>query len=228
MASSSPTPNPIEAPPHVHALLDRLHQESKAQEAALGPLYLYTKENFHQLMSDKFIALDQDKAQFVYQLVRATGARNVIEVGTSFGVSTIYFALAVGSNLERLGGEGKVIATEWEKTKAEQARKHWNEAGEDLVARHIDLREGDLLETLKENVPTLDVVLIDIWAPVALPALKLLEPRMRPGTVVLLDNSVSSAPRYQELLAHLRSPDNGYSNLTLPYSGGLEMSIRQT
>jgi predicted O-methyltransferase YrrM len=108
-------------------------------------------------MRDKFIALDQDKCQFVYQLARAIAARNIVEVGTSFGVSTIYLALAVGQN----GRDGKVIATEKESTKAERAREHWKEAGDELVARYIDLREGDLLETLKVDVPTLDLVLID-------------------------------------------------------------------
>jgi predicted O-methyltransferase YrrM len=153
---SSTPPNPVIAPPHVHTLLNRLHQESSTQEATLGAYFPIT-ENFDDLMRDKFIALDQDKCQFVYQLARAIAARNIVEVGTSFGVSTIYLALAVGQN----GGEGKVIATEKESTKAERAREHWKEAGDDLVTRYIDLREGDLLETLKVNVPTLDLVLID-------------------------------------------------------------------
>ena len=159
MASSSP--NPVVAPRHIHTLLDRLHQESRTQEATLGSYFsrpdISATEDFDDLMRDKFIALDQDKCQFVYQLARAIAARNIVEVGTSFGVSTIYLALAVGQN----GGEGKVIATEKESTKAERAREHWKEAGDDLVTRYIDLREGDLLETLKVNVPTLDLVLID-------------------------------------------------------------------
>ncbi|KAL7904752.1 S-adenosyl-L-methionine-dependent methyltransferase [Trichoderma velutinum] len=223
---SAPAPNPVVAPDHVHALLNRLHQESLTQEAALPSTYLSTPDGFDDLMRDKFIALDQDKCQFVYQLARAIGARNIAEIGTSFGVSTIYLALAVGSNAERLGGEGKVIATEKEHTKAEKARQHWKEAGDDLVTRHIDLREGDLLETLKSNIPQLDLVLIDIWAPVALPALKLLEPSLRSGAVVLIDNSISSATRYKELLGHLRSPTNGYTNLTIPYSKGLELCVK--
>ncbi|QYS97995.1 O-methyltransferase [Trichoderma simmonsii] len=223
---SIPAPNPVVAPDHVHALLNRLHEESLTQEAALPPTYLSKPEGFDDLMRDKFIALDQDKCQFVYQLARAIGARNIAEIGTSFGVSTIYLALAVGSNLDRFGGEGKVIATEKEHTKAEKARQHWKEAGDDLVTRHIDLREGDLLETLKNNISQLDLVLIDIWAPVALPALKLLEPKLRSGAVVIIDNSISSATRYKELLGHLRSPTNGYTNLTLPYSKGLELCVK--
>ncbi|KAL7959338.1 S-adenosyl-L-methionine-dependent methyltransferase [Trichoderma compactum] len=223
---SAPAPNPVVAPDHVHALLNRLHEESLTQEAALPSTYLSNPDGFDDLMRDKFIALDQDKCQFVYQLARAIGARNIAEIGTSFGVSTIYLALAVGSNAERLGGEGNVIATEKEYTKAEKARQYWKEAGDDLVTRHIDLREGDLLETLKNSVPQLDLVLIDIWAPVALPALKLLEPKLRSGAVVIIDNSISSATRYKELLGHLRSPTNGYTNLTLPYCKGLELSVK--
>ncbi|KAL6691607.1 S-adenosyl-L-methionine-dependent methyltransferase [Trichoderma pleuroticola] len=223
---SAPSPNPVVAPDHVHALLNRLHQESLTQEAALPSTYLSNPDGFDDLMRDKFIALDQDKCQFVYQLARAIGARNIAEIGTSFGVSTIYLALAVGSNVQRLGGEGKVIATEKEHTKAEKARQHWKEAGDDLVTCHIDLREGDLLETLKNSIPQLDLVLIDIWAPVALPALKMLEPKLRSGAVVIIDNSISSATRYKELLGYLRSPTNGYTNLTLPYSNGLELCVK--
>lgn len=94
------------------------------------------------------------------------------------------------------------------------------------MTRHIDLREGDLRETLKENLPAVDMVLLDIWAPVALPALKLIEPRLRSGGVVIIDNSIASASRYTELLEHLRSPTSGYTNLTLPYAKGLEMSVK--
>lgn len=157
---SAPAPNPVVAPDHVLALLDRLHQESLIQEAALPSTYL-ASGGFDELMRDKFIALDQDKCQFVYQLARATGARNIVEIGTSFGVSTIYLALAVGSNIDHLGGEGKVLASEIEHTKAEKARQYWQEAGNDLVTRHIDFREGDLLETLAKDIPQIDLILLD-------------------------------------------------------------------
>lgn len=49
---------------------------------------------------------------------------------------------------------------------------------------------------------------------------------MRPGAVVIVDNTIGSAVAYTELLAHLRSPDGSYTNLTLPYTKGLEMSIK--
>jgi predicted O-methyltransferase YrrM len=96
------SPNPVVAPSHVLSLLDRLHDESLKQEAVLGSYYR-TTQGFDDLMRDKFIALDKDKCHFVYQLARATNAHNIAEIGTSFGVSTVYLSLALGSNLDRSG-----------------------------------------------------------------------------------------------------------------------------
>ena len=151
--------NAVEAPAHVLSLLDRLHAESSAQEAALGN-YWSESIDFDDLMRDKFIALDQDKCHFLYLICRAIFAKNVVEVGTSFGVSTIYLALAVGSNAARLGQSGRVIATENESPKIKKAREYWHEAGEQVESR-IELRAGDLRETLASNLPTVDLLLLD-------------------------------------------------------------------
>jgi predicted O-methyltransferase YrrM len=58
-----------------------------------------------------------------------------------------------------------------------------------------------------------------------LPALRIVQPRLRHGAVIITDNTVSSADRYKDLLTYMRDPVNGFSNLTLPYSNGLEMSL---
>lgn len=88
------------------------------------------------------------------------GALNVVEAGTSFGVSTIYLALAVAKTKAATGKEGVVIATEKEKEKAEIARKYWAECGA-VVTDQIDLREGNLLETLAQGLPQVDLLLLD-------------------------------------------------------------------
>ncbi|KAJ9603656.1 hypothetical protein H2200_011842 [Cladophialophora chaetospira] len=217
------TPNPIEASPHILTLLDRLHKQSEDQEATVD-ITKYAGDALHDVVRDKFIALDQDKCHFLYQTCRAINAKNIVEAGTSFGVSTIYLGLAVTRNVEATGGTGTVIGTEHEPSKAEVARKHWEEAGEE-VSRHIDLRVGDLRETLKHDLPQIDLLLLDIWAPMTLPALRLVQPHLRYGGVVIVDNSIASAERYKDLLAHLRAPDSGFINLTLPYNKGLEVSV---
>jgi predicted O-methyltransferase YrrM len=167
----------VDAPQHVHDLLQRLHAKSLVQEKELegengkyaelreawGKDPVAAKKMSDDMMRDKFIALTVDKALFVYQLLRATGALNVVEAGTSYGVSTIYLAHAIGQNAKAQGkgpGDAKVIATENEPEKAARAREHWNEAGE-TVLPWIELREGDLLQTLKNDLPEIDLVLLD-------------------------------------------------------------------
>lgn len=117
-------------------------------------------EDFDRLMLDKFIALDEDKCHFVYQLIAATGATNIVEAGTSFGVSTIYLALAVAKNKVATGKSGRVIATEKEASKADIARDYWRQCGP-AVQGEIDLRVGDLLETLQTDLPEIDLLLLD-------------------------------------------------------------------
>ncbi|KAL4907826.1 hypothetical protein BDW74DRAFT_148111 [Aspergillus multicolor] len=234
------SPNPVDAPPHILQLLADLHKRSLEQEAAIanareGKIFssmvigeLGDKKDpaaeFDKLMLDKFIALDEDKCQFTYQLINAMGATNVVEAGTSFGVSTIYLALAVAKTKAATGKEGVVIATEKEAEKAKIAREYWRQCGPE-VENQIDLREGDLLKTLKVDLPEVDLLLLDIWSKLALSTLKTVQPRLRHGAVVLVDNTISGAGGYADLLAYLRAPDSGFRNMTLPFTNGFEMCV---
>lgn len=178
--------SPLDAPPHIQQLLSSLHKTSLEQEASISSQkkkFLSTdvlneiKDNeedpkaaFDTLMRDKFIALDEDKCQFMYQLINAMGATNVVEAGTSFGVSTIYLALAVAKVKAATGRSGTVIGTENENQKAEVARSYWRECGE-VVESEIDLRVGDLLQTLKVDMPPqVDLLLLDSGCPSPLPS----------------------------------------------------------
>lgn len=171
------SPSPIHAAPHIQQLLSQLHQISLEQEAGiskkgkvfssdiLGDLEdkqsaTSPKDDFDRVMRDKFIALDEDKCQFTYQLINAMGATNIVEAGTSFGVSTIYLALAIAKTKAATGNPGVVIATENESDKAAAARKYWAQCGPE-VEQQIELREGDLLETLKDRLPEVDLLLLD-------------------------------------------------------------------
>ncbi len=181
MAPPAAATRALEASARIHDLLQRLHAASEAQEKSLSQIFFYVKmlasyyiwgsgwsASADDHMRDKYVSLEQDKCQFMYLLARGMGARNIVEAGTSFGVSTIYLALAVGQNVadaRAAGGRatGKVIATEQEPTKAAKAREHWKQAG-DEVEPWIELREGDLRETLKvaEGMPEqIDMLLLD-------------------------------------------------------------------
>ncbi|CAJ0548835.1 Ff.00g024480.m01.CDS01 [Fusarium sp. VM40] len=198
-------------------LLRNLHKQALDE-----PAYVSTDGPASTAL-DKFVALDPDKCAFVYLLLRSMKARFVVEAGTSFGVSTIYLALAVAQNAG--SGSGRVIATENEPAKADRARKHWSQAGDD-IQKFIELREGDLRETLRTDLPEqVDFLLLDIWTPLALPTLKLVQPRMKQGATVVVDNTEAAKAGYKDLIAYLDETVNGFKMSTVPYSGGLLVAV---
>jgi predicted O-methyltransferase YrrM len=220
--------------PRLEALLADLHIRSDAQVDALASYYSQSANAAQPLTADeaaklkafridKLVALDRDKAEFCYLLCRAMGARRVVEAGTSYGVSTLYLAAAVRDNVGAAGGDGVVIGTEYEPEKAAAAREHFEAAG---LSAFIDLREGDLRETLAQIDGPVDFMLVDIWIPMARPALELIAPHLRPGAIVFCDNTQQHRDAYADYFAFLEDPANGFRTMTLPFDGGLELSVR--
>ena len=223
-------PSPLNDP-QLEALLDRLHAQSDAQVDETNT-YLARRaregtrkqdnrfdDAMHRFFADKLVALDREKAQFCYLLCRALRATRVVEAGTSFGISTLYLAAAVRDNQVE---HGVVIGTEYEPKKAEAARAHFREAG---LSAFIDLREGDLRQTLRDVGGPVDFMLVDIWD-VALPALELVSPNLRPGAIVVCDNTSASANAYRDYFAFVHDPRNRLRTMTVPFAGGFELTVR--
>jgi predicted O-methyltransferase YrrM len=209
--------------PQLKDLLDRLHARSDGQVADLERFDRdrATEGELKVFLSDKLVALDRDKAEFCYQLCRATNARRIVEIGTSLGVSTLYLAAALRDNIHASGGSGVVIGTEYEPAKANAARAHFEQA---RLGDLIDLREGDLRETLSRIEGPVDFMLVDIWIRMARPALELVAPHLKRGAIVICDNTARFRAEYADYFACLES--NGFRTMTLPFDGGLELSIR--
>jgi predicted O-methyltransferase YrrM len=214
--------------PELERLLTDLHARSDEQVAAMKnydaarakEAHPPTEHEVKAFRSDKLVALDRNKAEFCYQLCRANNARKIVEAGTSYGVSTLYLAAAARDNVRATGGTGVVIGTEYEPEKARAARAHFEQAG---LSRFIDLREGDLRETLKQIDGPVDFMLVDIWIIMARPALELVTPHLRSGAIVVCDNTEQYRSDYADYFAFLKA--NGFRTMTLPFDGGLELSV---
>ena len=218
----------------IDTLLDRLYAQSVGQNEALASYFTARAQEAdfdwnafdartNQFLSDKLVALDREKGEFSYQICRALRAKRVVEAGTSFGVSTLFLASAVRDNVRAGGGEGVVIGTEYEPEKANAARANFAEAG---LSDFIDLREGDLRETLVDLDAPIDLMLIDIWTPMARPALELVAPCLRDGAVVIADNTAQFPDAYRDYFEFINDPANRFRTMTLPFEGGLEFTVR--
>ncbi len=169
--------------------------------------------DFYGRVKELWLPVSWDTGRLLYMLACSSGARNIVEFGMSFGISTLHLAAALRDN-----GGGRLITSEFEPAKVAQARVHFAEAG---LADLIEIRAGDALETLAAGLPdAIDLVLLDGAKSLYADVLGLLESRLRRGALIVADNS-DHCPDY---LARVRAPGGGY--LSVPVGNDVELSIR--
>ena len=64
-----------------------------------------------------------------------------------------------------------------------------------------------------------------VWTPLALPALENVMPKFRRGSLVITDNTRRARLGYKDFFDFVHDPKNGFKTLTLPYAGGLEITV---
>jgi predicted O-methyltransferase YrrM len=219
----------------VSTVLDRMYTESKSQMSLLRerrgqfdrPM---TTAERSEAMSEFYIPVTPEAGRLLYALVRATRPTTVVEFGMSFGISAVHLAAAVRDNGNGNGngnghadGHGQVITTELSEPKIAAAKKTFAETGLDDV---ITILEGDALSTLESLEGPVDFVLLDGWKDLYLPVIKLLEPRLPAGALIVADNT--NAEDTQPYLDRVRNPDNGYVsfNFLVRDSDSMEISCR--
>ncbi|AGZ43413.1 O-methyltransferase [Actinoplanes friuliensis] len=214
-------PNTLTRSP-ARPVLDRLfaaaeHEEGQPSPWPAGRSFTdATAQERADLLDSVLMPVSAPGGTLLYTLVRACRPQTVVEFGTSYGISTIHLAAAVADN-----GTGHVISTELSATKVAAARENLAEAG---LAGSATVLAGDALETLAGVPGPIGFVLLDGWKELCLPVLRLLEPRLTPGALVVADDTTfeSMAP----YLAYVRDPAHGYTTVDFPVADGMEISCR--
>ncbi len=116
--------------------------------------------------------------RILYQLALMIGAKTVFELGSAIGYSTIWWARAVGDG-------GRVIYTDGDRKKADEARGYFDRAG---VSGRITLKTGDALELLSEEKQQFDIIFNDVDKEDYPRVFKLVSPRLRKGGLFVTDN----------------------------------------
>jgi predicted O-methyltransferase YrrM len=216
----------------VRPLLDRLFQAAHADDTHWAAIRERHPDGFAGLSAreqadayaELYIPVSPEGGRLLYTLVRASRPATVVEFGTSYGISTIHLAAAVRDNAAAGGNPaGRVVSTELNAAKVARARSNLAEAG---LADLVTILEGDALETLAGLPGPVGFVLLDGWKRLYLPVLRLLEPRLTPGALVVADDTVSMAAQMTDYLSYVRDPAHGYLSVSFPESDGLEITCR--
>lgn len=165
------------------------------------------------------LAAGPDSAALLNLLIRTTGAKCIVEVGTSIGYTSVW----MGEAARATGGH--VIGMEAVASKHAQATSNIERAG---LADVVEVRLGDAKAIVREVAGPIDLAFVDAWKDDYIDYFDTLLPKMRIGGCILSDN-ITFPPVFADTMkryvAHVRAKTNVRSH-TMPIGSGLEMSVR--
>jgi predicted O-methyltransferase YrrM len=193
----------------------REYDARMAREHALaGSL---SRADFERRKNEFLLPVGAAAGQFLNMLIKIAKSQRIVEVGTSYGYSTVWLAEAA-----RATG-GRVVSLELSAAKVDYARTRLRAAG---LEGWVDFRVGDALGSIAALREPVDFVLIDLWKDLYVPALEAIYPHLAHGALLAADNIIepemvrATAALY--VAAVKRKP--GMDSITVPIGNGIELS----
>ena len=156
------------------------------------------------------------EGDLLYHIALAMSAKTIVEIGTSYGFSGLFW----GAALKHTGGRLHTIDIAQKKFDASKAT--FAQAGlSDVIQNHL----GDAREILKTIPAPIDLAFIDADKPACRDYFATLWPKIRPGGSILTDNATTHRSELAEYIKHLRSlPDA--SSVEVAVGNGIEWTTK--
>jgi caffeoyl-CoA O-methyltransferase len=122
--------------------------------------------------------------QFCYMIARMTNARRIFELGSGYGYSTAWFALAVREN-----GGGAVNHVVWDQELSDRACRSITRMG---LRTCVKFQVSEAVAALRESDGPFDIIFNDIDKQAYPESLDVIEEKLRPGGVLIVDNALWS------------------------------------
>jgi len=162
------------------------------------------------------LAISPEMGQFLYNLILMRRPARILELGSSYGVSTLYLASAV----QRIG-QGQIIASELDTSKCEQLKNNLQTAG---IQHLVAVWEGDVFDLFNKLDGHFDMAFMDVWSSLYLDLFQRLEPFLKPGSVVITDNMYTALDEVSDFKQYL-DRNSAFSSTTLDFESGVEFTV---
>lgn len=165
--------------------------------------------------------------RILFQLVKIGGGCRVLELGSGFGYSAYWFALA-------LGGSGEITLTEFSEKNMRLAKDFFQRG---KVRAKADFRQGDALEVLAELPGDFDIIFNDVDKHQYPEIFRKAAPLVRRGGLLIADNILwqgrvmepNPDEETQGILEYTRlifeSPD--FFSSIIPLRDGISVSVKR-
>ncbi len=170
-----------------------------------------------QNRDEYLLSVGVETAIFLNSLAKSAKSKVILELGTSYGYSTVWLAEAARAN------DGIVITLENNAEKADYAKQKIKESG---LSKFVDFRVGDALKTLEQATEKFDFVLVDLWKELYLPCFELFFPKLNKGAWVISDNMIFPPHSEKEVNAYIKRlrETKAFDSVLLPIGSGIETS----
>ena len=168
----------------------------------------------------EMLAITADTGIFFSVLLKAIKARCILEVGTSAGYSTLWFADAMGRSHST-----RIVTIEMNPQKVEWALKNFKEAGLDKM---IEIKQGIALDLLPKLKGKFDFIFLDADKENIIRYFDIVLPMLRIGGIIAADNMLYPdhfRPAMRKYARHVHTRPNVQS-VTVPIGMGEEITIK--
>jgi predicted O-methyltransferase YrrM len=200
--------------PAVWRVLDEYEVRARREDELWNSL---AQEELRQRLDEFLLPVGRAAGTLINLLVKEGQARRILEVGSSYGYSTVWLAEAARAI------DGKVISLELRAAKTEYARAQLARAE---LERFVEFRVGDALASLAQLPGPFDFVLLDLWKDLYVPVFEQLYAKLAPGAIVVADNMLQpegTRPHAQAYLERVRHTPE-MTSVLLAVGNGLEVS----
>ena len=175
----------------------------------------------------EMLAITHDTGIFFSILLKAIRARSVLEIGTSSGYSTLWFADAL---LSTIGNNRRpsIVTIESNPSKVRWAEANFRKAGVENMTTIMEGKAIDILRELRHTANDFDFVFIDADKENILKYFDLALPMVRPGGIIAADNML--LPEHfrrhmKKYASHVRRKA-GVQSVTVPVGMGEEITMK--
>jgi predicted O-methyltransferase YrrM len=202
----------------IESILHEYEARAAAEEQVIAQLH-DTPGGMLQHRDEFLLSVGRSTAQLLHLLITESRATRILEIGASYGYSTIWLADAA-----RATG-GRVTSLELHAEKVAYGRERLAHAGLDS---YVDVHVGDARSSIAALRGPFDFVLLDLWKDLYVPCFDLVYPKLATGAIVVADNMLlpaSAQPQANEYRRHIRL-QKGIETVLLPVGSGIEISRR--
>jgi predicted O-methyltransferase YrrM len=196
--------------PKVQAVLDLYEARDREEHARIA-----AGEKIP--LDDQLISVGPAVGALMNMLIKETKAKSILELGTSYGGSTVWLADAA-----RATG-GRVTTIDIAANKQAYAAEMLANAG---LAGHVDFITADAVDSIGKLAGPFDFVLVDLWKDLYVPCLEAFYRKLAPGALVVGDNATYPPEAYAEVKRYrdaIRSKPN-MDSMLLVIGNGIELS----